>query len=198
MQSTDLDNKITGRRRVVQKSLEYACYSAVTLTAILMIIFFATLGYRGIGAFTQTKIEVDVVEVQSTSKKSINEAMYRLVKEPDRTTKKGLRRVSIVATSLDGQQPEPKSVINMVHRIQNRNPGYSDFSNTGSSQAFTFSNQNSSIITNGANALKIEEEVKAETESHSTSEINHSEELINSTNVEEETNTVEKELNLNF
>ncbi len=106
----------------------------------------------------------------------------------------GLMRVSIVATSLDGQQPEPKSVINMVHRIQNRNPGYSDFSNTGSSQAFTFSNQNSSIITNGANALKIEEEVKAETESHSTSEINHSEELINSTNVEEETNTVEKEL----
>ena len=103
-------------------------------------------------------------------------------------------RVSIVATSLDGQQPEPKSVINMVHRIQNRNPGYSDFSNTGSSQAFTFSNQNSSIITNGANALKIEEEVKAETESHPTSEINHSEQSINSTNVEEETNTVEKEL----
>ena len=105
----------------------------------------------------------------------------------------GLMRVSIVATSLDGQQPEPKSVINMVHRIQNRNPGYSDFSNTGSSQAFTFSNQNSSIITNGANALKIEEEVKAETESHSTSEIDHSEELINSTNVEEETNTFENE-----
>ena len=93
MQSTDLDNKITGRRRVVQKSLEYACYSAVTLTAILMIIFFVTLGYRGIGAFTQTKIEVDVVEIQSTSKKSINEAMYRLVKEPDRTTKKGLRQL---------------------------------------------------------------------------------------------------------
>ena len=34
-------------------------------------------------------------------------------------------RVSIVATALDGQQPESKSVINMVHRIQNRNPGYS-------------------------------------------------------------------------
>ena len=41
----------------------------------------------------------------------------------------GKIRVSIVATSLDGQQPETKSVINMVHRIQNRNPGYSDFSN---------------------------------------------------------------------
>ena len=39
----------------------------------------------------------------------------------------GKIRVSIVATSLDGQQPESKSVINMVHRIQNRNPGYSDF-----------------------------------------------------------------------
>ena len=39
----------------------------------------------------------------------------------------GKIRVSIVATALDGQQPEAKSVINMVHRIQNRNPGYSDF-----------------------------------------------------------------------
>ena len=76
----------------------------------------------------------------------------------------GKIRVSIVATALDGQQPETKSVINMVHRIQNRNPGYSDFSNSGSSQAFTFSNQNSSIMTNGANALKIEEEIKSETE----------------------------------
>ena len=65
-------------------------------------------------------------------------------------------RVSIVATSLDGQQPEPKSVINMVHRIQNRNPGYSDFSNSVSSQSFSFSNQNNTIMTNGANALKIE------------------------------------------
>ena len=43
----------------------------------------------------------------------------------------GKVRVSIVATALDGQQPESKSVINMVHRIQNRNPGYSDFSNIG-------------------------------------------------------------------
>ena len=105
----------------------------------------------------------------------------------------GIMRVSIVATSLDGQQPEPKSVINMVHRIQNRNPGYSDFSNTGSSQAFTFSNQNSSIMTNGANALKIEEEIKAETESQATSETDNSEELVSSTNILEETNTVENE-----
>ncbi len=70
----------------------------------------------------------------------------------------GTMRVSIVATALDGQQPEPKSVINMVHRIQNRNPGYSDFSNMGATQSFAFSNPNNSIITNGANALKLEEE----------------------------------------
>jgi len=74
----------------------------------------------------------------------------------------GLMRVSIVATALDGQQPEPKSVINMVHRIQNRNPGYSEFSNNGSTQSFQFSTSNNSIITNGANALKIDEDIKNE------------------------------------
>ena len=39
---------------------------------------------------------------------------------------KGKIRVSIVATSLDGHKPESKTVLNMVTRIQNRNPGYSD------------------------------------------------------------------------
>ena len=72
-------------------------------------------------------------------------------------------RVSIVATALDGQQPESKSVINMVHRIQNRNPGYSDFSNLGPTQAFNFSNTISSPTIDGANALKLENEVMAET-----------------------------------
>ncbi|MDA9744128.1 cell division protein FtsZ [Candidatus Pelagibacter sp.] len=74
----------------------------------------------------------------------------------------GLMRVSIVATALDGQQPEPKSVINMVHRIQNRNPGYSDFSNSGSTHSFQFTNNNNSIITDGANALKIDEDIKSD------------------------------------
>ena len=102
-------------------------------------------------------------------------------------------RVSIVATSLDGQQPEPKSVINMVHRIQNRNPGYTDFSNN-TSQTFTFSNQNSSIITNGANALKIEEEdVKAENESQASTDISNSEELTSSP-IHEDPESVENEL----
>ena len=74
----------------------------------------------------------------------------------------GKIRVSIVATSLDGQQPEAKSVINMVHRIQNRNPGYSDFSNMGPTPSFNFSNNNSSPISHGANALKLENEVTSE------------------------------------
>merc|ERR1711981_754031 len=58
----------------------------------------------------------------------------------------GKIRVSIVATALDGQLPDSKSVINMVHRIQNRNPGYSDFQNTGSSQNNNFSNIFSSPV----------------------------------------------------
>ena len=65
----------------------------------------------------------------------------------------GRLRVSIVATSLDGQQPESKSVINMVHRIQNRNPGYSDFSNLKPSYSYEM---NKGLSTSGANALKIE------------------------------------------
>ena len=82
----------------------------------------------------------------------------------------GKMRVSIVATALDGQQPEAKSVINMVHRIHNRNPGYSDFSNLSNSNAFNFQAQ-ASQATDGATALKIEEEVKTESANITNSEI---------------------------
>jgi len=74
----------------------------------------------------------------------------------------GKIRVSIVATSLDGQQPESKSVINMVHRIQNRNPGYSDFSSNNGTASFGFPNSNSNPVTHGANALKLENEILSE------------------------------------
>jgi cell division protein FtsZ len=74
----------------------------------------------------------------------------------------GKMRVSIVATSLDGQQPETKSVINMVHRIQNRNTGYSDFSNVGPTASFNFSNNNTNPVSHGANALKLENEIVSE------------------------------------
>tara|TARA_B100001540_G_scaffold9069_1_gene7939 strand:- start:591 stop:1616 length:1026 start_codon:yes stop_codon:yes gene_type:complete len=102
----------------------------------------------------------------------------------------GKMRVSIVATSLDGQQPETKSVINMVHRIHNRNPGYSDFSNIGSSAAFNFSNTASNPISHGANALKLENEVVQEQENQSSHESINSEENLDSTNSEME-NVVE-------
>jgi cell division protein FtsZ len=75
----------------------------------------------------------------------------------------GKMRVSIVATSLDGQQPEAKSVINMVHRIQNRNPGYSDFQNTVNSSSFNFSATMTPPISEGATALKLENEISQET-----------------------------------
>ena len=75
----------------------------------------------------------------------------------------GKIRVSIVATALDGQQPESKSVINMVHRIQNRNTGYSDFSQVNVPSGFNFSNSMSNTAVDGANALKLENEVMTET-----------------------------------
>jgi len=81
----------------------------------------------------------------------------------------GKIRVSIVATALDGQQPESKSVINMVHRIQNRNPGYSDFNSASSAQSFNFSPTMTSPISHGANALKLENEIIAEPVTNTTS-----------------------------
>ena len=82
----------------------------------------------------------------------------------------GKMRVSIVATSLDGQQPETKSVINMVHRIQNRNPGYSDFLANGMTQSFQFSGNNPNLVSHGANALKLENEIVT---NNSQSQINN-------------------------
>ena len=96
----------------------------------------------------------------------------------------GKIRVSIVATALDGQQPESKSVINMVHRIQNRNPGYSDFSNIASAQSFDFSNTVASPITEGATALKLENEVQQETMTEAEQPI-VSDEIINESILEE-------------
>jgi cell division protein FtsZ len=98
----------------------------------------------------------------------------------------GKMRVSIVATSLDGQQPETKSVINMVHRIQNRNPGYSDFSNLGSSASFNFSNTNSSPISHGANALKLENEIDQEQQRDSLHASTINEEIVSNSNFETE------------
>ena len=101
----------------------------------------------------------------------------------------GKIRVSIVATALDGQQPESKSVINMVHRIQNRNPGYSDFTTTNGTTSFNFSNANSNPLSHGANALKLENEVVSQNINHQTESIDevnnqYHEELLKNQQVE--------------
>ena len=97
-------------------------------------------------------------------------------------TLEGSMRVSIVATALDGQQPEAKSVINMVHRIQSRNTGYSDFTNTSPAQSFNFNSSNvQSTLTNGANALKLEEPITdniSNSEDFTTSESENSGEVL--------------------
>ncbi len=99
----------------------------------------------------------------------------------------GKIRVSIVATSLDGQQPESKSVVNMVHRIHNRNPGYSDFSNIGSSASFNFSSiTTSNPITHGANALKLENEIIQEQQSEKSQSNLSNEEIFHSNNLDSE------------
>ena len=84
----------------------------------------------------------------------------------------GKIRVSIVATSLDNQQPESKSVVNMVHRIQNRNTGYSDFGSNNATSSFSFSRTASSPFTEGANALKLENEVITQNHSETVDQVN--------------------------
>ena len=124
------------------------------------------------------------------------------------TSLEGKIRVSIVATSLDGQQPESKSVINMVHRIQNRNTGYSDFGHSNGTESFSFSNIGSNPISHGANALKLENEVVSENINHSSvNEVNNQyheellknqevENIVEDTSNESETSFSEEAINL--
>ena len=85
----------------------------------------------------------------------------------------GKMRVSIVATSLDGHKPESKTILNMVSRIQNRNPGYSDniFKNPNIEQ-----NPLNSI--DGATVLKLDEQLEVDTSSSNTSAISSEKEII--------------------
>jgi len=63
----------------------------------------------------------------------------------------GKIRVSIVATSLDGQEPETKPIVSMVHRLHNRNAGYS-----GNAVNNLSVNQATINATEGATALNIQ------------------------------------------
>ena len=62
----------------------------------------------------------------------------------------GKIRVSIVATSLDGQEPDIKPVVSMIHRLHNRNTGYGN--NLTSTLA---TNQATLNATEGATALNL-------------------------------------------
>ena len=73
----------------------------------------------------------------------------------------GKMRVSIVATALDGEMPESRSVVNMVHRIHNRNTGYSE-NNFSTNNNIPVSPSLETI--QGATALKLDNEIKAELE----------------------------------
>ena len=83
----------------------------------------------------------------------------------------GKIRVSIVATSLDGQKTETKTVLNMVSRIQNRNSGYSEnlFSHNSNSRV-----ENTLSSIDGATALKLDEsyEIDEQNDTFKTTENN--------------------------
>jgi len=76
----------------------------------------------------------------------------------------GKIRVSIVATALDGQKSDNKTVLNMVSRIQNRNTGYSDslFSHN------TRADSNALNAIDGATALKLDENYEVNEEQNSS------------------------------
>ena len=98
----------------------------------------------------------------------------------------GQMRVSIVATALDNQGPQVKPVVSMLHRIQNRNSGYSN-SNTSS----VLTNQNVLNATQGATALdinpnievneraEVSEEVEVNENSEATENFEQTNELAN-------------------
>ncbi len=95
----------------------------------------------------------------------------------------GKMRVSIVATSLDGHRPESKTVLNMVNRIQNRNPGYSDniFKNPNIEQ-----NPISSI--DGATALKLDEQLEIDTTPSNTNESSVGQEMFETQKISQNLN----------
>ncbi len=95
----------------------------------------------------------------------------------------GKMRVSIVATALDGESPESKSVVNMVHRIHNRNSGYSEshLSNTNNIP------QSPSVDSiQGATALKLDNEFQTSPEIQTNQNIltTTEQELKNETNID--------------
>ena len=94
------------------------------------------------------------------------EVIFGAIKDENMT---GKIRVSIVATALDGNKTESKTVLNMFSRVQNRNTGYSD--NLFSQNSRMENNTLNSI--DGATALKLDEsyELKEDRENNSHNNI---------------------------
>ena len=85
------------------------------------------------------------------------ELIFGAIKDENMT---GKIRVSIVATALDGHKNENNTVLNMVSRIQNRNPGYSENLLTQNSRL----ENNTLNSIDGATALKLDESYELEEE----------------------------------
>jgi len=97
----------------------------------------------------------------------------------------GKMRVSIVATSLDGQSASAKGVVNMFNRLQNRNTGYSEglFANGVETSPST----HNSI--EGATALKLEEEYDTNLEQNHETVLNKDSQSINNSQENLDLNT---------
>jgi len=76
----------------------------------------------------------------------------------------GKMRVSIVATALDGQAPETKSVVSMVGRINNRNLGSINQEGKTNGSIIDVINNKVSSATKGATALNLDPIVEEKTE----------------------------------
>ena len=91
----------------------------------------------------------------------------------------GKIRVSIVATSLDGQEPEIKPVVSMVHRLHNRNNSYNDnVANT------IGTNQATLNATEGATALNIDQTTNQDKVDQKRSELEEIKETSNDSSLE--------------
>ena len=88
----------------------------------------------------------------------------------------------------------------MVHRIQNRNTGYSDFGTNCTTSQFSFSSNISNPVSHGANALKLENEVVSENFNDSVDDVNdqYHEELLKNQQAENIVENIADENEVSF
>jgi len=86
----------------------------------------------------------------------------------------GKIRVSIVATSLDGEEPQIKPVVSMIHRLHNRNTGY-----TNNLADISAANQAAINATEGATALNLATVVEEKTHAEEIKDSNEEQSLGN-------------------